>query len=84
MNNYGYDKEFFEKHKEVDIVGGPQLTPLDEKGFAKISGYALSSKFGAWKLSSRYSITEEKLDVDETALTSANLFCKSLIVLPSL
>ncbi len=67
---------FFEKHKEIDIVGGPQLTPKDEKGFAKISGYALSSRFGAWKLSDRYSLKNEKLDVDETALTSANLLCR--------
>lgn len=73
-------EEFFEKHPEIDIVGGPQLTPLDEKGFAKISGYALSSKFGAWKVSSRYSVTEKNLDVDETALTSANLFCKKEVM----
>ena len=69
-------EEFFEKYPEIDIVGGPQLTPLDEKGFAKISGYALSSKFGAWKVSSRYSVTKINLNVDETALTSANLFCR--------
>lgn len=69
-------EEFFETHPEVDVVGGPQLTPKNEKGFAKISGYALSSKFGAWKLSNRYSSQKEVLDVDETALTSANLICK--------
>src|SRR4030042_6934149 len=40
-------EKFFDKYKEIDIVGGAQLTPLDQKGFAKISGYALSSKFGA-------------------------------------
>ncbi len=73
-------EEFFEKNKEVDIVGGPQLTPKDEKGFAKISGYALSSKFGAWKISHRYSIKKENLDVDETALTSANLLCKKEVM----
>src|SRR3989344_6761180 len=31
-------EEFFEKHPEIDIVGGPQLSPIDETGFAKISG----------------------------------------------
>lgn len=69
-------EKFFDKHPEIDILGGPQLSPLDEKGFAKISDYALSSKFGAWDMSRRYSIQKESLDVDETAITSANLFCK--------
>jgi len=72
--------EFLEKHPEVDVVGGPQLSPKDEKGFAKISGYALSSKFGAWKLSNRYSSQKEVLDVDETSLTSANLICKRKVM----
>ena len=42
-------EEFFDKHPEIDIVGGAQLTPKWQKGFAKLSGYALSSKFGAGK-----------------------------------
>lgn len=69
-------EEFLEGHLDIDIVGGPQLTPKNERGFAKISGYALSSKLGAWKLSNRYSSQKEVLDVDETALTSANLICR--------
>jgi len=69
-------EEFLEAHPEISVVGGPQLTPKNEKGFAKISGYALSSKFGAWKLSNRYSSQKEILNVDETALTSANLICR--------
>ncbi len=73
-------KEFLEKYPSIDVVGGPQLTPKDEKGFAKISGYALSSKFGAWKLSNRYSSKKEILDVDETALTSANLICRRKVM----
>lgn len=73
-------EEFFERHKEIDIVGGPQLTPKDEIGFAKISGYAFSSKFGAFKLSHRYSTKKENLNVDETALTSANLLCRKEVM----
>ena len=69
-------EEFFSNHPEIDIVGGPQLTPRSDKGFAKISGYGLSSKFGAWKLSNRYSENKEILNADETAITSANLICK--------
>jgi len=72
--------KFLIKHPEIVVVGGPQLTPKDEIGFAKISGYALSSKFGAWKLSNRYSCNEEICDADETCLTSANLICKKEVM----
>lgn len=67
---------FFKEHPEIDIVGGPQLTPTDEKGFAKISGYALSSKFGGWNTSNRYSKKKLNLNADDTYLTSAIMFCK--------
>lgn len=68
--------KFFKEHPEIDIVGGPQLTPLDEKGFAKISGYALSSKFGGWSTSNRYGKKKLNLHADETYLTSAIMFCR--------
>lgn len=69
-------EKFFEEHPEIDIVGGPQLTPLDEKGFAKISGYALSSKFGGWSTSNRYGKKKLNLNADDTYLTSAIMLCK--------
>jgi len=72
-------EKFFNKYPQIDIVGGPQLTPKDEKGFAKISGYALSCKFGAWKISNRYSGEKLILNADETMLTSANMFCKKKV-----
>lgn len=72
-------EKFFLSHPEVDIVGGPQLTPKDEKGFAKMSGYALSSKFGAANVANRY---KGKLDLnaDECSITSANLACKEEVM----
>jgi succinoglycan biosynthesis protein ExoA len=73
-------EEFFKKYKEIDIVGGAQLTPKWQKGFPKIAGYALSSKFGAWKMGTRYSLRELNLDADETMLTSANLFCRKEVM----
>jgi len=73
-------EEFFKKHEEIDIVGGPQLTPLDDNWFAKISGYALSSKFGAWKMANRYDGKKSDLKADETMLTSANLFCRKKVM----
>lgn len=69
-------ESFFNEHPEIDIVGGPQLTPLDEKGFAKISGYALSSKFGGWNTSNRYSTKTTNLNADDTYLTTAIMFCR--------
>jgi|ETNmetMinimDraft_2_1059921.scaffolds.fasta_scaffold03351_4 glycosyltransferase involved in cell wall biosynthesis len=72
--------EFFDEHPEIDVVGGPQLTPSEDGGFARISGYALSSKFGAWKLAGRYGVMDEKLYADENDLTSANLICKKKVV----
>lgn len=73
-------ENFFKKHGEIDVVGGPQLTPINDSWFGKISGYALGSKFGAWKLSNRYEINKENLDADEIALTSANLICRKKVV----
>ncbi len=69
-------EKFFQEHPEIDIVGGPQITPLDEKGFARISGYALSSKFGGWNTSSRYERKKLNLDADDIQLTTAIMFCK--------
>jgi len=73
-------EKFLNEHPEIDIVGGPQLSPKNEEGFAKISGYGLSSKFGAWSVSHRYIARKESLDVDETAITSANLLCKKHVL----
>jgi len=73
-------ERFFEKYPQIEIVGGAQLTPKWQKGFAKISGYALSSKFGAWKMGRRYSLKKINLDADETMLTSANLFCRKEVM----
>lgn len=69
-------EKFFQTHKDIDVVGGPQLTPKDDSIFGKISGIAFSSKFGAWKISNRYAGKNLILNADETMLTSANLFCR--------
>ncbi len=71
---------FFVKYPAVDIVGGPQLTSKEDKSFSKISWYALSSIFGAWKVSHRYSVRRTRLNVDETAVSSANLLCRKQVL----
>lgn len=68
--------EFLKKYNWIDVVGGPQLSPFEEKGFAKISGYGLMSKFGAYTVSHRYSSRKENFNADESMLTSANLICR--------
>lgn len=71
---------FFKKYPEIDIVGGPQLTPKNDRGFARISGYALSSKFGAAGVNKRYRIGKLNLDANEKDLTSANLFARKHVM----
>ena len=67
-------EEFFSLHKEIDLVGGPQLTPETDNFFAKTSGYVLESYFGSHEMSCRYKKCRENLNADETFITSANCF----------
>ncbi|MBI4159213.1 glycosyltransferase [Candidatus Woesearchaeota archaeon] len=69
-------EEFFNNHKEIDVVGGPQLTPQNDGFFAKATGHALSSFFGAYTMRNRYKTGELNLDADEDSLTSANFFVR--------
>lgn len=69
-------EEFFKNHKDVDVVGGPQLTPPDDSFFAKATGEALSSFFGSYKMNARYKTGTLNLDANEDYLTSANLFVR--------
>ena len=62
---------FLEDNSDVDIVGGVQLTPKDDTRFGKVSGVALSSFFGAYKMSNRYLGNKINLNASEKDLTSA-------------
>jgi succinoglycan biosynthesis protein ExoA len=67
--------EFFEKYRDVDIVGGPQLTPKSDKWFARVSGYAIASYFGSQSMNVRYK--KGKLNFDGwDKITSAVCFVK--------
>ena len=72
-------EKFFKKNPEIDVVGGPQLTPKSDPFFAKVSGYILSSFLGTHKMSNRYKKGELNLDADESYLTSANLIIKKSV-----
>jgi len=69
-------EKFFLENPKIDVLGGPQLSPKDSSFFERITGNALSSKFGAADVSSRYKLTKLNLDADELSITSANLICK--------
>lgn len=68
--------ELFFKKYDIDIVGGPQLTPKSDPFFAKVSGYVMESKFGTSNMSLRYKRGKLNLNANEAYLTSANLFIK--------
>ena len=72
-------ENFFSKHKDIDIVGGPQLTPKDDKFFARMFGAAIESFWCSYKMANRYKKGELNLDADELSLTSANCFVKKNI-----
>src|SRR3989344_3099506 len=68
-------EEFFKKYPSVNIAGGIQLTPSNDKWFAKTSGYAIASFFGTQEMSRRYK--KGKLNFDGwNFITSALSFVK--------
>jgi GT2 family glycosyltransferase len=71
-------EDFFKKY-DVDIVGGPQLTPKDDKFFARLFGSAIESFWGSYKMVDRYKKGKLNLDASELSLTSANCFVKKSI-----
>ena len=70
--------KLFQKY-DIDAIGGPQLTPHDDKIFARISGYALESFFGCFKMAKRYKQGELDLNTDEMSLTTANFCAKKKV-----
>ena len=66
---------FFNKYNP-DILGGPQLTPSDDKYFAKTSGYAMADFFCTSYMSNRYKKGKLNLNANENDLTSAICFVK--------
>ena len=68
-------EELFKKY-DPDILGGPQLTPEDDKYFAKTSGYAMADYFCTSSMSNRYKKGKLNLSASENYLTSAICFVK--------
>ena len=72
-------KNFFDKYPDYDIVGGVQLTPDSDSKFSKISGIALSSFFGAYRMKNRYIAAKLNLDACEKDITSAICIIKKSV-----
>jgi len=70
---------FFEKYKEVDILGGPQLTPKSDKFFAKINGYVLANQFACPGINKRYKKSRLNLNADSNYITGALMIIKKKI-----
>src|SRR3989344_3012879 len=68
-------EDFFNKYN-ADIIGGPQLTPKDDKFFSKMFGAAIETFWCSYKMSSRYKRGKLNLNADELSITSANCFVK--------
>jgi len=69
-------EDFFQEYPEIDVVGGPQLTPYDDTAFGYVSGVALASILGGASIRNRYRKGMLNLNSDERELTTANVFCK--------
>lgn len=67
---------FFTAYERYDVVGGPQLTPASDGFLARASGYVLASRFGAYRMASRYRRGPLNLAATEVNLSSANIFIK--------
>ncbi|MFH2144435.1 MAG: glycosyltransferase, partial [Candidatus Omnitrophota bacterium] len=62
-----------EKHKDVDIMGGPNLTPPGSGCFQIAQGAVLGSFFGTLWMSKRYNSFGKSIFADERALILCNL-----------
>lgn len=67
---------FFKNNPEIEVVGGPQLTPKNDPFFAKATGAVLSSFLGTYVMSNRYKKGKLNLDANEDSLTSAICFVR--------
>ena len=63
----------FKARQDVDVIGGPNLTPLNSSLFQRCCGYAFSSVFGAADMHSRYAAFGKDRPADDRLLILCNL-----------
>ncbi|MEK6823635.1 MAG: glycosyltransferase [Nanoarchaeota archaeon] len=67
---------FFKKHPEIDILGGPQLTPSTDEFFARVTGYVLANNFACPGICKRYKKNKLNLNADSNYITGALMIVK--------
>lgn len=70
----------FKKHPEIDVLGGPQLTPKSDKLFAKANGCALASVWGAPVGYQRYRRGKTTLNANSSHITGALMICRRRVL----
>jgi glycosyltransferase involved in cell wall biosynthesis len=63
----------FALRPEVDVIGGPNLTPLDSSSFEQCVGFVLASPFGSAHVCDRYRSSGLIRRTDDRALILCNL-----------
>jgi glycosyltransferase involved in cell wall biosynthesis len=63
----------FARRPDIDVLGGPNLTPLESSTFEKSVGYVLASRFGSARVCDRYRAVGKIRATDDRALILCNL-----------
>lgn len=63
----------FARRPEVDVIGGPNLTPGDSSSFERCVGEVLASPFGSARVCARYRAIGTMRTTDDRALILCNL-----------
>ncbi|MBU0761970.1 MAG: glycosyltransferase [Candidatus Altiarchaeota archaeon] len=63
----------FSKHADVDVLGGPNISPIESSRFQRYSGYVLQTYFGAANMRYRYGSFGKNTPADERMLILCNL-----------
>lgn len=80
------DKDFFNKvedfaikHPEIDIFGGPQLTPSDDPYFAKVNRYLMAEALVCPGINNRYKKNPLSLNANSNFLSGALFICRKSV-----
>lgn len=80
------DKDFFNKvedfvnqYPQVDIFGGPQITPEDDSYFAKVNRYLMAEAFVCPGINNRYKRNPVSLNANSNFLSGALFICRRSI-----
>ncbi len=73
FGNIALLEEKFKQRADIDIIGGPNVTPPGSPLIERIAGYAFSEIFTAWKMRERFMPGETERVCDDSSVTLCNL-----------